>query len=302
MNSPNKINFRKKKMTTLMVFILCFGTIAGTISESQQQASSSKEARLRTFLETNQTSEAIKLIEDGANVNFKYENGEYPVFPIHLAVEIGNLDIIKCLIENGVEVNAKDYFNRQGLHIASRNAREDIVKILIENGAEVKNNGAELLHWAISGGDLSIIKILIRNGAELNDDQLLLRAIAKDRADIVEALITNGANINTKALPLHAAVLKGDIQVIRLILEKGVENIDAKDNSGTALYYAALNPSISNNREIAKLLIQYGANIFATGTGQFTFYQWAEKDNFFFEKLQEAMTKQETQKKTRPKY
>ncbi|XP_055307106.1 putative ankyrin repeat protein RF_0381, partial [Sitodiplosis mosellana] len=266
--------------------VLCVeASLAGTISEFRPKTYDSKEAQLRALIESNQTADVTKLIKDGVNVNFKYEDGSYPIFA---AVYSGDLDIVKLLIENGAEVNRKDGSNRTALHYAALEARPDIINVLIENGATVKNNPA-LLHWAVKGGSVYVIKLLIEKGANVNDNQALLHyAINTGHPEIVKVLIEKGANVNVKCrnqmTPLIVAVMKGDIDSVKLILDHGVEKIDDTDKERhTALLYA----SSSGNKEMSKLLIQNGANMFAAGLAQFTFYKWAEEDSFFLEHLKE---------------
>ena len=55
---------------------------------------------------------------------------------IYLASELGHLEKVKYLVENGADVNAKDRFDRTALIFASENGHFEIVKYLVENGAD----------------------------------------------------------------------------------------------------------------------------------------------------------------------
>ena len=50
---------------------------------------------------------------------------------------IGQLDLVKYLIEAGTNINVKDMFNKTALMWASQGGHIDIVKLLIESGANM---------------------------------------------------------------------------------------------------------------------------------------------------------------------
>ena len=74
------------------------------------------------------------LLNNGADVNAKYEHGQTPLM---WASKEGRADIVKLLLEKGADVNAKDRFNQTSLMYASKYAFTDIVKLLLEKGANV---------------------------------------------------------------------------------------------------------------------------------------------------------------------
>jgi ankyrin repeat protein len=58
---------------------------------------------------------------------------------LHIATAGGYSNIVKYLIANGANVNAKDTFEMTALHLASRNEQLEIVQCLIEKGADVNS-------------------------------------------------------------------------------------------------------------------------------------------------------------------
>ena len=48
------------------------------------------------------------------------------------------LEVVKCLVENGAEIESKDWSGRTPLHQAAFNGDLDIVKYLVENGAKIE--------------------------------------------------------------------------------------------------------------------------------------------------------------------
>lgn len=89
----------------------------------------------------NDNTRQIKLlIENGADVNMKVENGWTP---LHYASSSGGFYSIKLLIENGADVNMKDKIGRTPLMVALTYRDYEIAEILIENGANVNDRDNE---------------------------------------------------------------------------------------------------------------------------------------------------------------
>jgi ankyrin repeat protein len=53
--------------------------------------------------------------------------------PLHYVMEEGDLDLVKCLIETGADLEAVNEDTYTPLHLAADFGRFDIVKCLIEN-------------------------------------------------------------------------------------------------------------------------------------------------------------------------
>ncbi|XP_031629033.1 myotrophin-like isoform X2 [Contarinia nasturtii] len=79
--------------------------------------SSAPQTRSHTTSNTNVMSlqKIEELIKNGSNVNFKDDNGE---FPIHVASALGEVQVVDALIKRGADVNILDNFGRTPLHRA----------------------------------------------------------------------------------------------------------------------------------------------------------------------------------------
>ena len=74
-------------------------------------------------------------LAQGENVNMKI--GTYGDSPLHYAARYGLTEIVRILVENGADVNAKTIHSYTPLHGATFNGYIDVMKILLENGADV---------------------------------------------------------------------------------------------------------------------------------------------------------------------
>jgi uncharacterized protein len=98
--------------------------------------------------------------------------------PLHYAAFFGNEEILGLLLAYGVDVNlhSRNSFNVTPLHSACTNRHLGIVKILIEQGADVnakQERGFAPLHEAGHVGDKNMADMLIKAGADRsmrNDD------------------------------------------------------------------------------------------------------------------------------------
>ena len=147
------------------------------------------------------------------------------------SVEGGSLEVVKLLINKGVNVNSKNGEGLNPLHYAVYGNRKEIAELLIAESADVNgNNFAPPLGIAASEGHEGIVKLLIAKGADLN------------------AVGPNGET------PLTLAAMNGHKEIAEMLIAEGID-VNAMDNDGdTALHLAALN----GHEKIADLLRKHG--------------------------------------------
>ena len=119
---------------------------------------------------------------------------------LHEAVKIGNIQDVKALILNGVEINAQ---NRVCYAVFQNMAT--IVTILLQNGADPNVKDSILstpLHIAALYGFLEMVKMLVAKNAEINANDIFgytpLHQAAMEGHDLVLGiLLQNDANISS---------------------------------------------------------------------------------------------------------
>ncbi|WP_054849042.1 ankyrin repeat domain-containing protein [Vulcanisaeta sp. JCM 14467] len=128
---------------------------------SQPPPTISLDQQLLDAVKNGDLSKVIDLIKAGANVNVK--DPTYGMTPLHYAVLGNRLDIVKYLIENGADINARDNTGKTPLHFAAKNGYLDIVKYLIENKADINvkdNIGKTPLDYAEENGHKNVANYL----------------------------------------------------------------------------------------------------------------------------------------------
>ncbi|MBU1108264.1 MAG: ankyrin repeat domain-containing protein [Candidatus Riflebacteria bacterium] len=154
---------------------------------------------------------------------------------IHLAAKAGDLAEVKNFIASGTDVNALDRARRIPLH------------------------------WAAESGNLELVKFLLAKGNKSNIqdafcDTPLSAASKKGKVEIVQFL--NALDSSSKGGggvdSLNAAIEKGDLPIIKALLESGVD-VKGKNssNSDTPLHVAAR----FDRRPLTRVLLEKGADV-----------------------------------------
>jgi len=103
------------------------------------------------------------LIKKGANVNQANSFGKTALF---YAIEFGNKDLVKLLLDNGANVNQK-YINNNEKLALSANIEANTPYFITFCGLE--HTSKNVLMHAGAYGDVEIIKLLLQRGAKLNE-------------------------------------------------------------------------------------------------------------------------------------
>jgi len=92
-------------------------------------------------------------IENGANVNLRFESG---ATVLHRAAGDGSLEIVRMLLEKKGNVDARNKKGQTPLHLAAKRGRIEIVEFLIQNYADFDikdHDGKTVLNTAVSALD-----------------------------------------------------------------------------------------------------------------------------------------------------
>lgn len=189
-----------------------------------------------------------------SSLNFNHEG----FTPLHLAVEISNLDIIKLLLSYYPDIVKTDGKGFTPLHIAVEKECLEVVQVLLEYKKEMnldhsKNycRGLTPLHMAVIKNNLKLVETLLSNEADVNE----FIGIWIINSPVDFSLIPYIKYKNYTAL--HVAVELNNHQMVIVLLNSGADvNAIIEDTGITPLHISIQN----NNREIFYLLLQNNAN------------------------------------------
>lgn len=210
-----------------------------------------------------------KLVE---NFYFTYTYGHNKNTPLHLMAGAGNLSIVKLLIENGADINAKDSYGIwTPLYSAVAGNHLEIAKYLVDKGAEIniKNDLAQWtpIYGAAEEGNFEIVKFLVDKGVEINVPNSSSRwppiygAARAGHLAIVKYLVEKGAEINVTDdskpwTPLYGAAEGGNLSIVKFLVENGAD-VNADSGKWPPLYGAAK----WGHFGIVKFLVEKGADV-----------------------------------------
>ncbi|KAK3751982.1 hypothetical protein QZH41_001918 [Actinostola sp. cb2023] len=151
------------------------------------------------------------LVKSGANVNAKTKTNSTP---LRATAYDGRLDIVSYLVDHGAEVNVKNNFDNTPLMVACYNGHRIVVSYLVEKGAGFNvqdRQGNSVLHYAVERGHIDIVRDLVSKGVLQLPNKLgltpLLLASNECKADMVEYLISKA--IYTEAEVINSLELLG---------------------------------------------------------------------------------------------
>ena len=192
---------------------------------------------------------------------------------LHSASFAGHLQVVRYLLQHGVDDNVRNTESETPLLLASWKGHRDIVQCLLDHGADLDLRDTQdysPLMLAAFYGHISVIRLLLEHNADVNSQNkhgqtplhntMRSDCFMADRTQIVRLLLKNGANANARdskrqtPLHLHLVSERSDVlDILRLLLEHGAD-LDAEDKDGKTPLKLALN---KGNQEVTRLLSEY---------------------------------------------
>jgi len=138
-----------------------------------------------------------------------------------LAAENGSLDIIKFLLENGVDINSQTEENN-ALLVAIKNRKKETIDFLIENRIDLKyrnKDGENFLMILTKYGNFEIFSFVIEKLDKIKkqQDELEKKGIKIEKYDVNYSFLIK--NYNKENL-LNYAIKNGDKQIFDYIFDK----------------------------------------------------------------------------------
>jgi ankyrin repeat protein len=186
------------------------------------------------------------------------------------AIKLRETKVISMLLNVEIFFDAWTVRPDLPLRLAIEQRNTDLAKRLIRAGVDLTDDrGCEVLSIAAEVGDLELVFFLIKMGANPNPRltsrcyPALLKATSRDDKEMVKLLLSCGADINASysyishPSPLVSAAENGDLQLVQLLLDRGVHTEDRYLRQDTPL-------GIATSRgcsELVRELLDAGASV-----------------------------------------
>jgi ankyrin repeat protein len=209
---------------------------------------------------------------------------------IHGAVLNNEIDAVEEFLKKNTDINFSDKGDRTALHLAASYNSQVIQNLLSFPNVDANIPDAVLkwtpLRYADRTKSWMAIDILLQNGAN-PDDMVLTRSkleaqewgqtalwecVSKGYRKLLEFMLKCGTDVNAavkvpeniqgKSTLLHIASLSGQVEVVRLLLDRRADTNIRNTNNDTALHFAAHLGSV----DIIKLLLDKGISVNVTNT------------------------------------
>lgn len=214
------------------------------------------------------------LLKNGADVNILNKDHD---LPIHLACLHGATNVVELLYLNGSNMDCRNKNNLSPLHNAILSTNEVLVKYLLSK-YKYKID-IDLYHIALRSANINVIKIIIHRTNEimLKDEVFWYKIIGFSGSLEIIKLLVEHVQPPLKVIPslIAYATHLGYCNIARYLLEYVRTWNDFLDEEGnTALYYA-IN---KNDIELVRLLIEKGSNVKHVNDAGITLLQFALKN------------------------
>ena len=196
-------------------------------------------------------------------------HGSFGRTPLMDAARLGNLKAMELLIGKGADVNARDEKDRTPLMHAARASKNSLaaVRLLLEKGADPEATDADsmsavmhaaalkhtdaalflldlypnfvnkpslglaILYYAVKGGDLKTASALVDKQVPLNwDPSLALQATRRIQVHGAYRILVRNGVFSYRRTPLHIAALENNLEMIKLLIERGANPAQDDEN------------------------------------------------------------------------
>jgi ankyrin repeat protein len=185
------------------------------------------------------------------------ERDNYGNTILHAAAMFGDVDVIETLLEEGVDIEARNIDGLTPLHLAMVVRNAENIEVFLRNGANINTqteDGKVPLMTVSSFGAADFLEFFIAYGADVNlKDRngftaLHYAAMINYHYDNIKLLVKNGADVNVCSCagitPLHLAVfnnsssvINDNSSVIKFLLENGADSGLTDEHGNKPVHY-----------------------------------------------------------------
>ena len=165
-----------------------------------------------------------------------------PVFALFAAVDRGDLDVARALLRDSPTAVFGRFHGATALHRAAARGDTAMLELLLERGAiadDADESGATALAWATDEGADTAVDVLLDHGARASAVDLAARGRTLELQRALEQEPWMLDLSTAQGTPLHAAIRRGRVDAVELLLARGADVRRRDDDGRTAAELAA---------------------------------------------------------------
>ena len=183
---------------------------------------------------------------------------------LHRAASRQDADVLTVLLRYTENLEVRDAIGRTALHVAIENAVTAPLSVLLEKIAAIKDpekvgalinapdlEGRTPIHYAAEAGNPEVAEVLFRlKGARLDRADCdgttpMHLAVCEEHVDVVELLLAKGVSANVRGgadwTPLHEAAARDHMELIEVLCKAGADVAAITHDGETPLHLAVIN-------------------------------------------------------------
>ncbi|XP_047048523.1 protein TANC1-like isoform X2 [Lolium rigidum] len=187
---------------------------------------------------------------------------------LHWAASRGCLESCRFLVEEcGLDVNAVSKLGMTPMSYAAHEGKTQVIRYLLDRGVDPAipdERGTTPLHNAALQGHCEVVRLLLSQGVPVDPidhrGAPLQLAVSKDHAEVLKVLLEHSADPNKVANKVYSPVLAAcywhSLKCIKLLIEAGAD-VNAHCYPGPTPLMEAVNDGLT---DFVKLLLDAGAD------------------------------------------
>jgi len=210
---------------------------------------------LHTAVSCGMSSSCGALCAAGCDVNSETYDG---ITPLMIAAQLGYTQAALQLISYGTRLNHRDGEGRTAVHLASEAGQPYLIDVLSKAGATLNlqdRYGRSPLHLASYWGHIEVVRVLL--------DSLEGLVADPERLEVegVEGVDGLSQQDNEGVCPLHWAVRRSHLDVVKLLLKSGAfpNNIAIMEFESKSVKVTPTDSALmDDNQDIVSVLLEHG--------------------------------------------
>ena len=177
---------------------------------------------------------------------------------LHTAAQEGKVNVVRFLLQHNVSISGTTGANNTALQLAAANGHLETVETLVKAGGILDGIS---LHHSATGGHKDVVQYLLKEGLKdtciHNTPSLMFSSQEEKELKAAKIYVYDNRHLYLRETALHAAVRRGRLSVIELLLSEDQSAINCTNSAGRYPQHEAVH---SKNYNALEMLLQSGAN------------------------------------------